>query len=67
MITTKHLKEELDNLEQVYKEKNEKEYQRSILKSNILIAKLLQNIRTNQVLSLEANGINLVEGRKTNE
>lgn len=60
MISNKHLFEELKELEAVCK-KTDNEYERALLKSNILIVKLLQNVRTNQVLSLEGSGIDLIK------
>jgi|WetSurSiteA1Bulk_404760.scaffolds.fasta_scaffold54611_2 hypothetical protein len=63
MLSNQHLYEELQQLEKICK-KCPDEVTQALLKSNIIMIKLLHNMRTNQVVSMRANDIDLVQSKK---
>jgi len=66
MLSNKHLYEELQLLEATCS--NCKDVTtKALLKSNILMIKLLHNVRTNQVVAMTANDISLISARKSHE
>jgi len=65
MISNRHLFEELEALEA--ERVGRSAYERAMLKSQILIIKLLANMRTNQALALQGSGIDLIPRRTTSE
>ena len=68
MISSQHLKEELIALDNVHKSSfDDGVTLKGILKSNILMIKLLANIRTNQALGLQSSGVDLVPRRIESE
>jgi hypothetical protein len=66
MISNKHLYEEIKSLEKSYDDEKDN-YKRAMLKANILQVKLLHNMRTNQVVQMRANDINLISNDKDND
>lgn len=62
MLTNKDLFKEIDVLEQVRKNLSS-DYEKAMLKSQILQIKLLANMRTNQTLGLRDGGVDLVPRR----
>ena len=66
MISNKHLHQELEWLEGVCKKCTD-DTTKALLKSNVLIIKLLHNMRTNQALSLRGSGIELIPSKREQE
>jgi hypothetical protein len=66
MISNKHLYEEIKSLEKSYDVEKD-DYKKAVLKANILQVKLLHNMRTNQVVQMRANDINLISNDKDND
>ena len=66
MLSNKHLYEELQGLEKTCND-CEDTTAKALLKSNILMIKLLHNMRTNQVVAMTANDIALVPSRKSSD
>ena len=66
MLTSKDLHEEIKNIEDVAN-RIEDVYEKTSLKVSTLILKLLQSIRTNQVLLLKKMDIELVKPAKSKE
>lgn len=66
MLANKDLYQEIQTLESVI-EKLDKEgnsYEAGMLKSQVLVLKMLQSIRTNQVLELRHNNVKLVDSKR---
>jgi hypothetical protein len=63
MISNKHLYEEIKALEQIC-EAEKDTWKKAMLKLNLLQVKLLHNMRTNQVVSMRANDIDLIRNEK---
>jgi hypothetical protein len=68
MLANKHIYEEIKYIEDV-REKIKDDYEKANLKAQVLIVKLLHNIRTNMVNVMKHQGIPLVESNieKTEE
>jgi len=63
MLSNQHLFEELKWLDSVCNKCTD-ETTKALLKSNILMIKLLHNMRTNQALSLRGSGIELIPSKR---
>lgn len=62
MITTDDIRKEIESMDEVRNElKNP--YEKSMLKSQTLIIKLLKDIRANQVIDMTARGVQLKESK----
>ena len=66
MISNKHLYEEIKILEKICDAEKD-DYKKAMLKANLLQVKLLHNMRTNQVVQMRANDINLISNDKDND
>ena len=62
MLANKHLYEEIEALEKQCEQFGD--YEKAMLKTQILILKLLHNIRTNQVSTMTSKGIGLIKTNK---
>ena len=66
MISNVHLYEELKWLDGVCNKCSD-ETTKALLKSNILVIKLLHNMRTNQALALKGSGIDLIPSKRSED
>jgi hypothetical protein len=66
VISNKHLHEELQWLDSVCN-KCQDDTTKALLKSNILVIKLLHNMRTNQALALTGSGIDLIPSKRATD
>lgn len=69
MIRSRDVNKELKRVDDMVKDKEatDKAVQKAILKTLSIIAKLVRDVRTNQVLALEANKVELIKEERKDE
>jgi len=68
MLANQHIHEEIEEMEKI-RANTKDDVAKAMIKSNILIIKLLHNIRTNMTEVMKSQGINLIKSKtvKTTE
>jgi len=69
MIRSRDVNKELKRVDDLVKDEGatDKAVQKAILKTLSIIAKLVRDVRTNQVLALEANKVELIKEERKDE
>jgi len=62
MLSNEHIHEEIEKMEKT-REATDDDVAKAIIKGNVLIIKLLHNIRTNMTEVMKAQGINLIKAK----
>ena len=65
MLSNKHVREEIENIEKIIKSKDVTAGEAANLKCLTLLMKLLVNVRTNQVIWMKHNKVDLEKINKT--